>query len=283
MEKVGIIPNWEKEKISRIVDEVVEYLEQAGVSVMVLPREEVIEVEFFANKISSWRDEVEVIIVIGGDGTILRVARELSHWDVPLLGINAGRKGFLAEVEEANLQNCLQLLLDGGYNITERMLLETSVERGTRSVVNFLALNDIVISRGPFSRIIDLKAFINQDYLETYSGDGLIVSTSTGSTAYSLSAGGPIVSPSLQVFVITPICPHSLYSRTVIVDSSETISIEVLTSFVEADIVLTMDGQVGFNLEKGDLVKVSLASCSARLIRFPGSSFYRLLHEKLKG
>jgi len=281
MNVVGIIPNWDKENISPLVDRVCKYLEDAGVTAWLFPREEALEVEHFDHKIASWRGKVELIIVIGGDGTILRVARELSEWRVPLLGINAGHKGFLAEIEETNLQSCLKMLLDGNYLVHDRMILSTTVERGRKPPVNFVAVNDVVLSRGPFSRIVDVEAYINKEYMETYSGDGLIVATSTGSTAYSLSAGGPIVSPNLEVLIITPICPHSLYNRSVIVDASEIISIEIISD--HADIVLTIDGQLGFNLKKGDLIKISRAPDYARLISFPGSSFYRLLHDKLKG
>ncbi len=281
MKNIGVIPNWDKENIAPLVDRVCEFLKEEHVNVNILPREKADDVKQIYRNITSWLPEVEMIIVIGGDGTILRVARETAQWKLPLLGINAGHKGFLAEIEEANLLHSLRMLIEGNFSVHERMILNTAVTRENRRVAEFLAVNDVVLSRGPFSRIIDVETCINGDYLETYSGDGLIVATSTGSTAYSLSAGGPIVSPSLEVFVITPICPHSLYNRSVIVDASENISIEILSSYSE--IVLTIDGQLGFNLKKNDIVEVSRSPECARLISFPGSSFYRLLHDKLKG
>lgn len=281
MKGVGLLPNWDKEHTAVIVQKIDEYFSQHRVPVKTLPRNINILADNFSAQISSWKEEVEVLIVVGGDGTILRVARELFRWKLPILGINAGHKGFLAEIELNNLEQALNYLLQGSYHLNERIILQAEIERSNQQLIEFVAVNDVVVSRGPFSRIIALNAYINQEYLETYSGDGLVVATPTGSTAYSLSAGGPIIHPNLEVLVVTPICPHSLYSRSVIVDSSETISVEVTTS--NADIVLTMDGQVGFNLKKNDRVRLSRAHDKVKLITFPYSSFYNLLHHKLKG
>jgi len=278
---IGLLPNWDKKHTAKIVEQVYYFFDQAGIPVKTLPRGSHILTDHFSEQITSWKEEVELIVVVGGDGTILKVARELVEWEIPVLGINAGHKGFLAETEITNLQECLHYLLEGNYYVNERVILHTNVKRKGEKALDFMAVNDVVLSRGPFSRIIDLDVYINQEYLETYSGDGVILSTSTGSTAYSLSAGGPIVHPSLEVLVITPVCPHSLYNRSVIVSASEAICIKVASS--HADIVLTMDGQVGFRLQKGDSVKTSRSSHKVKLVSFPSSSFYKLLHHKLKG
>jgi len=281
MKGVGILPNWEKKYTEEIVEQVCSFFSCSGVTVKTLSRDDNILADQFFSRISSWREEIDLIVVVGGDGTILKVARELVDWDIPILGINAGHKGFLAEIEITNLQESLRYLLEGNYNVNERVILHTEIERPEHTSVNFLAINDVVLSRGPFSRIIGLDVYINDDYLETYSGDGVIVATSTGSTAYSLSAGGPIVHPSLEVLVIAPVCPHSLYNRSVIVNAGEMICIEVVSP--HADIVLTMDGQVGFSLQEGDRVKLSRSPYQVKLVSFPSSSFYKLLHHKLKG
>jgi NAD+ kinase len=169
----------------------------------------------------------------------------------------------------------------GQYGFRQRMMLKAVVRRDQEVLERYLALNDIIVSRGPFSRIIKLDAYINNEFLESYSGDGLIVSSPTGSTGYSLSAGGPIVNPSLELLVITPICPHSFYNRSVIVTGSEIIELRVGSG--QTQVVLTADGQVGFALEKGDSVIVCRAEQKVRLVHFADNSFYRLLHQKLKG
>ena len=281
MKGIGVLPNWDKKHTAEIVEQVCEYFHKAGIAVKTLPRGSNILTEQFSAHITSWKEEVDLIVVVGGDGTILKVARELVNWSIPMLGVNAGHKGFLAETEITNLRECLHYLHEGNYHVNERLILNTEVSRKGETALDFLAVNDVVLSRGPFSRIISLNVYINQEYLETYSGDGVILATSTGSTAYSLSAGGPIVHPGLEVLVITPVCPHSLYNRSVIVSASECICIEVVSP--NAEIVLTLDGQVGFSLQKGDQVKVSRYPHMVKLVSFPSSSFYKLLHHKLKG
>jgi len=199
---------------------------------------------------------------------------------VPILGINVGHKGFLAEIEVEQMDRYLQYILTGQYEFLERMMLEAAVRREGRMLGRFIALNDIVISRGPFSRILTLNTYINDDFLESYSGDGVIVATPTGSTGYSLSAGGPIVNPSLELIVITPICPHSLNNRAVIVTAGEHIRMRVDTR--QAQVVLTADGQVGFDLEDGDEILVQKAEQKVKLVHFGDSSFYRLAASEIK-
>ena len=227
----------------------------------------------------SWPEKVEIVIVVGGDGTFLRVAREMAFTDLPLLGINLGHKGFLSEIEVVELNIYLQKLIEGNYSFGQRMMLQTEVFREEESIFSSISLNDAIISRGPFSRIIKLDTFINNDFLESYPGDGVIISTPTGSTGYSLSAGGPVVNPSLNILLVTPICPHLLYQRSVIVNSDDVIKVIVATS--SADIFLTMDGQEGFPLQYMDKVIVKKAGCVTRVITFQKNNFYKLLHDKL--
>jgi len=283
MRGIGLIPNWQKENSALVVERICEFFKQRNILVLTADSR---QTDYHTGgslekRLESWRGRVEILIVVGGDGTILRTARDLAHWDVPILGINVGHKGFLAEIEVEQMDRYLQYIVTGQYQFRERMMLDATVQREDRVLGRFIALNDIVISRGPFSRILTLNTFINEDFLESYSGDGVIVATPTGSTGYSLSAGGPIVNPSLELIVITPICPHSLNNRAVIVTVNEQILMRVDSR--QAQVVMTADGQVGFALEDGDEVVVRKSEQKVKLVHFGDNSFYRLLRQKLKG
>ncbi len=222
---------------------------------------------------------VDVVIVVGGDGTFLRVSRELAHMDLPMLGVNMGHKGFLAEIEVPELEHYLELLIQGDYLLGERMMLQADVFRDGQPYKSFISLNDVIISRGPFSRIIRLNTYVNDDFLECYPGDGMIIASPTGSTGYSLSAGGPILNPMLKALVITPICPHLLYQRSVVVHMEDLVTVNVATK--QGEVFLTFDGQEGFALQYQDVIKVQKASCVTRVVNFRGNNFYKLLHDKL--
>ena len=283
MTGIGLIPNWQKENTPLVVEKIRDFFDRRGTPFLVADREQSCFPSdiSLAEELKAWRRNIGLIIVAGGDGTILRAARDLAHWEIPILGINVGHKGFLAEIEVEQMDRYLQYVVDGRYGYRERMMLQAMVRRGEEVLDRFLALNDVVVSRGPFSRILQLDTYINGDFLESYSGDGVIVASPTGSTGYSLSAGGPIVNPSLELMVITPICPHSLYNRSVIATGTEKILMRVQSR--PAQVVLTVDGQVGFALEDGDAVSVCRAEQKVKLVHFEDNSFYRLLHQKFKG
>jgi len=279
---IGIIPNWHKRNSTLVVDKISRFFKQRNLSLRIADKQ---IADFYsevslADQLNSWQDNLQLIIVVGGDGTILRVARDLACWNVPVLGINLGQKGFLAEIEVEQMERFLQYIATGQYDFQERMMMETRLQRGDKELGNYLALNDLVISRGPFSRIIKIETYVNEDYMESYSGDGVIVSTPTGSTGYSLSAGGPIVNPSMELFVVTPICPHSLYNRSLIINSDDIMKLKVDSRQVQ--VVLTVDGQVRFALEDGDQVIVSRSMQKISMVCFHDYSFYRMLHQKLK-
>jgi NAD+ kinase len=210
----------------------------------------------------------------------LGVARQILWLQTPILGINMGHLGFITEIETEDVFCSLERILKGQYKIEERMLLEAIVIKDDVQVETFYCLNDIGITRGTLSRIITLKTFIDNNYVDTYNADGLLISTPTGSTAYSLSAGGPIVSPKVNVILMTPICPHSLSSRSIVVSQNETIQVEVVDNY--QDVYLTADGQQGYKLKDGDKVIIKRAPFSARLLKVSGRSFYDVLRTKLK-
>ncbi len=283
MKYIGIIPNWHKRNSNLVVEKITRFFKDRKIEIRVADKE---MADFYneltlAEQLTSWQENLALLIVVGGDGTILRVARDLACWDVPVLGINLGQKGFLAEIEVEQMERFLQYIATDQYSFQERMVMETRLLRGKEEMGRYLALNDIVVSRGPFSRIIKVETYVNEDYMESYSGDGVIVSTPTGSTGYSLSAGGPIVNPTMELFVITPICPHSLYNRSVIINGDDTIQLRVDSRQVQ--VVLTVDGQVRFALEDGDQIIVSRSKSKVKMVCFQDYSFYRMLHQKLKG
>jgi NAD+ kinase len=218
----------------------------------------------------------DLVIVLGGDGTMLRAVREMQGASTPVLGINVGRLGFLTAVPIQKFPEALEMVWANQFFLERRSLIET---RGSDPGFRMTALNDFVISRGAASRMIELEVTVNEEVLTCYRSDGLIVSSPTGSTAYSLSAGGAIVSPSAPVFAITPICPHTLSNRSVIVALTAKIGVKVVSEKLE--VTLTADGQVQKDLKMDDEVIIQQSRRFARLVRLNGSSFFDTLRRKL--
>jgi NAD+ kinase len=224
--------------------------------------------------------QVEAVLVLGGDGTLLSLVRLMGDNQIPILGVNLGGLGFLTEITLENLYTVLEGLIRGDYKCHRRMTLTIDVIREGEVVADFTVLNDAVINKGALARIIDLETTISGEYLTTFKADGLIISTPTGSTAYSLSAGGPIVYPSLQTIVITPICPHTLTNRPIIIPDSSVIK-ATLNSESE-EVILTLDGQVGFSLQFGDTVEIRKGGNPILLIESPHKSYFEVLRTKLR-
>ncbi len=226
--------------------------------------------------------EVEMIIVLGGDGTLLSAARQVAdaHADVPIFGVNLGSLGFMAEVSVDELYDNLAKAIAGRLEIEERMMLSVEVTRDGRRLARYRVLNDAVINKGALARMMELRITVSDGYLTTLRADGLIVATPTGSTAYSLSAGGPIVHPTIHCFVVTPICPHTLSNRPIVLPDSAVVTV-CLTSQSE-DVSLTLDGQIGFPLMPNDVLEIRKSRFKMRLIKHPARSFYEILRSKLK-
>ena len=225
----------------------------------------------------------DMLVVFGGDGTILHAARQAAPEGIPILGVNLGGFGFLAEVQDRAVDDALLRVLAGDYRVDERMMLQGQVCRGSgageRVVREVLALNDVVVTKSGYARLLRIRTDINEDHLATHLADGLIVATPTGSTAYSLSAGGPILYPDLEAIVLTPICAHTLNARAVVLSADEAITIRVEPT--GAPSVLTVDGQEGAPLEPDDVVRVARAPCRTRLVRLGRTGFSGLLRAKL--
>lgn len=224
---------------------------------------------------------VELAFVLGGDGTLLGVARHLAKYSIPLLGINAGHLGFLSEAEPADLEETVNRIIHGQYTLEQRVMLESAVYRGGVEVDRLLGLNDSGIAKGSFGRMVTVEVYIDDVFLDAYSGDGVIVSTPTGSTAYSLSCGGPIIIPHLQVMLVTPICPHTLMSRPCVIDGNQ--EVRLVVHATHDDLGLTVDGQVGIRLVPGDIVTVRKSSVETTLVKLGDRDFFSVLRTKLHG
>jgi NAD+ kinase len=222
----------------------------------------------------------EFIVVLGGDGTILSVARHYGRLGLPILGVNMGGLGFLTEVSLEDLYPCLEEhILPGKFEVDERMILSVSLIRGGEAVWRENVLNDAVINKGALARIAELTTWIDAEYLTTYRADGLIVSTPTGSTAYTLSAGGPIAYPTLGTIILLPICPHTLSNRPIILP--ETVTVAVTLEEKVQDLYLTLDGQVGRALKAQDRLEVRSGGYHVKLVKHPRRSHFEILRTKL--
>ena len=228
-------------------------------------------------------EDIECVLVLGGEATLLQAARELLQRHIPLLGINLGTLGFLTSAEKSELPKCLDSVLDDSCSIDERMMLEGVVYHGSEKIQMNIALNDVIIARAGFSRLVELKIYVNGELLSIYNADGIIVSTPTGSTGYSLSAGGPIIFPQTDVIVITPICPHSLQARSLVVSGEDRIMIEIgrRRKTQKEEAMVTFDGRSAQELETGDRIEIYKAQETTQLIRLKGRSFYQVLQNKI--
>lgn len=222
---------------------------------------------------------VDIILVFGGDGTFLRVARLACEHGTPILGINLGGLGFLTEITVEEIYPMMERILSGDYEIEDRQMLRTTVRRGRTGAKHYEVLNDVVINKEAVARIIDLEIYIEGSHVTTYKADGIILSTPTGSTAYSLSAGGPIVHPALPVTIITPICPHTLTNRPLVVSNEMKVEIKITTQ--EPDTYLTLDGQIGIRLKTGDVIEVRKSDTVVKLIKSPFRDYFTILKTKL--
>lgn len=225
-------------------------------------------------------DIADLVVVLGGDGTLISVARLVGDQEVPILGVNLGSLGFLTEITLDELYPVLESCLAGDYRVSERMMLRAAVERDGKEIQSHQVLNDVVINKGALARIVDLETKVDGNWLTTFKSDGLIISTPTGSTGYSLAAGGPIIHPSLECLVITPICPHTLTNRPIVVDAEAVITVTLKSD--KEDVFLTLDGQVGMELKGGDVIRVRRAAHRTRLVMSRSKDYFEVLRTKLK-
>lgn len=279
MKNFLVITNKYKDADLSVTKKVAGYLEEREASCRVLA-----DLGDQYEEIPDLAPDTECIIVIGGDGTILQAARGIIGKKIPMVGVNKGTLGFLTEIEESELEDILDALLMDDFRVEERMMLRGEIYHHGEQVYESLALNDLVITRSGFSRIIECKIWVNGKIMDNFHGDGLIVATPTGSTGYNLSAGGPVVCPKADIMLITPICPHAMGARSTVLVPSDDIWIEIgrLRKTQEEEAIATFDGQMGIRLKPGDRIHVVPAEEKTYLVKIKEHNFYEILHNKLK-
>ena len=284
--RIGIVLKPHQPEALNTICELVEWLAERGIKLVGGPEIEreriahqtgcaVEEVE--TNKLAA---EVDLMLVLGGDGTMIATARLIGDQEVPVLGINYGGLGYLAEFRVAELYSALESILAGNYRLDRRVMLAVELRRDEITLTTNRVLNDVVINKSALARIIEIETYFNHQFVNSFRADGLIVSSPTGSTAYNLSAGGPVIFPSMNAVVITPICPFTLSNRPIVVpDDSE---IELLLKTDHEEVALTLDGQVGFPLKVGDRVLIRKSRTTFNLIQPSNRNYFDVLRDKLR-
>jgi NAD+ kinase len=279
---VGIISRPRREDIARVVPPLIEWLRAHGAEVVCdsetgdcigpLTRQTIAREELPSRS--------DLLIVLGGDGTLLSAARLAADREVPILAVNLGGMGFLTTVPQDEIYQILEEIFSCKHRVSERVLLEARIVRDGAVIRRQIALNDAVLNKAALARIMDVTLHVDSEYVTTYKADGLILSTPTGSTAYSLAAGGPIVYPTVESFVVTPICPHTLTNRPLVIP--DTAKIEIDFQSEDDAVFLTLDGQIGIELARGDHIVVRKASEKLRLVRPAKKTYFQILRNKLK-
>lgn len=281
MKRIGVFPLFEKPEAVVVARELIGLLQEAGFKVVM---EQTSAVRLGAAELGYGEEDLptqlDYGVVLGGDGALLSLARRLYPWEIPIFGINLGHLGFLTEVEGKELRSAVQKLRDGEFVLENRIMVNAEVTSGGQRRACLVGLNDIVLCKGQFSRMVRLELLIDGFFTGMLAADGLIIATPTGSTAYSLSAGGPIVAPQLSALVLTPICAHSLFNRPLVVGSNSVV--EIKFAVPPREVVLTADGQDCLALEADDEIKIYTAPHKTKFIRFKEKSFYHILREKVK-
>lgn len=276
MEHFLIVTNDGKDADGRVTAKVKQLLTDAGKTCVLCEKDG--DKKIIREKIP---EKIDCAVVIGGDGSLIEVARFLHGRNIPVLGINMGTLGYLTEVEVNHIEDAFAQILEGDYTLEDRMMLEGTLQDGRKDI----SLNDIVVSRKTEIRLIHFRIYVNGELLNTYEADGVIISTPTGSTAYNLSAGGPIVEPTASMIVITPICPHALNTSSIVLSAEDEIMIEIAEGRHDAveEAMVAFDGADTLPLVTGDRVTIRRAGASTRLMRLSRISFLEMLRRKMKG
>jgi len=281
IKRVGIVSKPKKTEIREVVPPLIAWLRERAIEVFI-DKETASIVESPARPVS--RNEmagmVDLLVVLGGDGTLLATARALNRKPVPLLAVNLGGLGFLTVITRDDIYPALESVLAGQSQIERRVQIEGELVRADEVISSFLALNDVVLNKGAIARILDFDVLVDGRLISTYKADGLIVSTPTGSTAYSLAAGGPIVAPAVAAFIVTPICAHTLTLRPLVLP--DTAQIEITVKSQREAAYLTVDGQVGLACHSDDSVRLRKASSYVEIVQPPAKDYFEILRQKLK-
>ncbi|MBF0506911.1 MAG: NAD(+)/NADH kinase [Nitrospirae bacterium] len=279
MKRIGIICKIGRPEPAGILKTLLPWLKDKGYDVFVDEQTaELLQIKGYSR--AEIPSLVDVVIVLGGDGTMLGVARLIADKGVPILGVNLGGLGFITEVNRDEVLEVLDKMLSGQCSLEDRIMLTARVHRNDKAVADFTVLNDVVINKGALARIIELETYISSNYVTTFRADGLIISTPTGSTAYSLAAGGPILYPTLKSILLTPICPHTLTNRPIVLPDDVTIRVTLRAA--NEDVFLTLDGQTGFSLQRNDTVEIMKTAYATRLLIPMERDYFQVLRTKLK-
>jgi NAD+ kinase len=279
MHRIGLVTNHRLKKSLELTVQLADWLQKRGYEVCSVAGQLGDAPELFLPAADLAQAKPDMVIALGGDGTLLSAARVTAPHGVPILGVNMGNLGFLTEVETGNLYGDLERVLKGDFTVDQRMMLQAEVLREGRVIRETGGLNDVVVHKGSLSRILEINFWVEKDFAGSYKGDGIIIASPTGSTAYSLSAGGPVVHPSLEVMVQTWICPHTTTARPSIIPADKHCVIELQAA--SSEVLLTVDGQTSQPLLKKDQVLVKAAPYKATFIRLTPLNFFSLLKTKL--
>jgi len=286
IKRIGIVLKPHQPDALRTVCELVSWLNERGITLAGTPELERdrIELETGCHVNQFAREElaanVDLILVLGGDGTMIATARMLADREVPVLGVNYGGLGYLAEFRIEELFQALESILSGNFRVDRRVMLSVELRRGDELVTSNRVLNDVVINKSALARIIEIDAYLNEHFVNSFRADGLIISTPTGSTAYNLSAGGPVIFPSMNAVVITPICPFTLSNRPIVVPDDASIELRLKTD--QEEVTLTLDGQVGFSLKVDDRIVIRKSSVTFNLVQPSNRNYFDVLRDKLR-
>lgn len=279
MKNIAIIVKPHTKDIKNITESLIDILKYHNKNIFLEERTAKVLGENHYNSNDEIKDSADLLIVLGGDGTLISAVRILENKDTPVMGINLGRLGFLTDTKLSEFEEKLKQIFRGNYKIEKRMKLKVDVFKNGKQTFETQVMNDVVINKGALARIVDIDVFVDNLFMNRYRSDGIIVATPTGSTAYTLAAGGPIVFPTLNSIIVTPICPHSLSHRPIVLNENSVIRLKI--DDLEDKVFLTCDGQTGKKLESGEEVFVKKSLSSANLIVSEGYNYFSLLKEKL--
>lgn len=284
MKNFYIITNIQKDESLETTNFIRNYLEEKGCRCLVYEEKNDYDTgKYRFTNACLVPDNIEAVLVLGGDGTLIQAARDLLDKNIPLLGVNLGTLGYLAEVEKQNIIPALNKLIVDEYAVEERMLLQGTVIQNSKVIEQDIALNDIVISRSGHLRVINFNIYVNGEFLNSYTADGIIVSTPTGSTGYNLSAGGPIVSPAASMIVITPICPHTLNTRSIVLSEQDEVVVEIGQGRKQEmeEARATYDGDTTIEMCTGDKIKIVKSEKQTKILKISNLSFLEVLRRKM--
>jgi len=282
LKKIALVLNTDKKKSFKIARRVINWFQKKENTPEIFVEKEICQNLpdcVISSSLQEMKNNVDLVILFGGDGTFLDTAHHFVGTDIPLLGINLGKLGFLTEIETDELNKTLEKLYNNKYETKKRMLLKATVKDDDFSD-KFFALNDVVLNRGANAHMVKIRLYINDEFINSYRADGLILATPTGSTAYNLSAGGPIVNPQIRAIIITPICPHTLYVRPMVISENE--KIKIILSGKNDDIKMNVDGKEFYDIKNEQEVLITAARESISMVSFPDKTFYNILHDKMR-